>query len=61
MSVLGDAVRNNKELHNAIYKIIAYLAAQHIVNTSMFRGPSNDWLCELAAKVLPHLPPPPKE
>jgi hypothetical protein len=57
MSVLGDAVRSNADLHRALYQIVGTLAAADIAG----RGDVPNWpyLCRLARASLPHLPPPP--
>lgn len=57
MSILGDAIRSNADLHQALYRIVADLAASRISRQTI-SPPHLDYLCELAAAALPHLPPP---
>jgi hypothetical protein len=62
MSMLGDAIRDNADLHRAIYRIVGDLAASRRPGIGLaghnITGPHLDSLCELAAVILPHLPPP---
>lgn len=66
MSILGIALRDNADLHRAIYRIVGDLAAAHLSAVDPLTGaqcigisrPQLDYLCDLAAAVLPHLPAP---
>lgn len=57
MSVLGDTIRNNADLHKAVYRILADLAAAHMTGKNIGR-PHFDYLCALAASAVPHFPAP---
>lgn len=63
MTVLTDMIRNNQELSDAIYTLIARLAAYHLAERGgrilfgpgMTESERRD-LCRIAAMILPHLP-----
>jgi hypothetical protein len=57
MSVLGAAIRDNADLHKAVYHVIGTLAAARMARRDIGRE-GFDYLCELSVAILPHLPPP---
>ena len=60
MSILGDAIRSNADLHRAVYMILYVLAASHTVQTRLSMTVELELQC-LASQALPHFPPPPPE
>lgn len=57
MSRLGDAIRDNADLHHAIYEILGTLAGVHITGHDIGISHYQE-LCAAATRCLPHMPVP---